>query len=500
MKLKLIICLLFVVTTSRAEFKNINTILNREFKNTIANFSVNNCAVNLSKLNNIFNDPLQFNLSEFKNHNYAQQTIAKLFEARLALRDKFIQFSQQKKLMPQCETEYRKMLMIVRSFEEYVAKVAQLDQDVDVLSGDTPYLLINKKFSTFNLQSGDILISRGNAIVSAAIAQIGDQAGHFSHAALIYIDPATQVTYAIESHIEIGTDVLPIEDSYFHDGKVRVVVYRSRNKLLAKKAAELAFQRVWLEKQNKKPSLYNFAMDLNNEELLFCSQLPYMAYKKASTGQFLLGSQYLTSFQNRKNRSFLNGIGVKVSHTYSPSDIELDKNLDLVAEWRDLGRIHQTHRKDMVVKKIYDWLDYDLNFDYTPQKGQVKLTLLVKSMPLLNKILEGTIAPNITKSTLLNMMMINYVGENMLDDLISKYSSHLDQIGIPMTQNEMLTALENIRLEDELRKAIYLNWVQQNPTCSENGEMSCGAMPDKPHFMDHFTKIDKTLSPKSRRL
>lgn len=473
--------------TVDAGIQKVTHLINESNEFTIPNLNPTNCETGLNKINAELSNPHSFQLAEFKNPTATAKIIEELFKTRLNLREKFIELSLTQKVSKTCENSMRESLLNFRFFEEYISKIAGLDADVDVLKGNSPYLLVNKKFGDFKLKSGDIIISRGNAIVSAAIAQIGDQDGHFSHAAMIYIDPQSNITYAIEAHIEIGSDVLPIDDSYTQDGKVRAIVYRYKNALQAQKAAKLAYHQVNNAKEAKNPILYNFAMNMKDENLLFCSQIPFMAFKNTSNRKILLGQQYQTSFVETKNKSFLKGVGVNVERTYSPSDIELDSQLDLVAEWRDLGRTHLTHRKDMVVNRIYQWMEDGLNFNHIKKKGDVMFVRLIRSLPLFNKLLDGSVAPNITPTALSNMMMINYIGDKMLDDLILAYQAHMEKTGYPMTLEEMKAALEIIKIEDSQRLFEMNKWLKYNPLgCSQSGDIICADQPEAPHFMDHF--------------
>src|SRR6185369_6692652 len=97
------------------------------------------------------------------------------------------------------------------------------------------------------IHSGDILVSRGGAATSALIARGNDFPGNFSHVALVHVDAATKQASVIESHIESGVSVSPIE-KYLTDTKLRILVLRLRadlpqlaaDPLLPHKAASLA--------------------------------------------------------------------------------------------------------------------------------------------------------------------------------------------------------------------------------------------------------------------
>lgn len=74
------------------------------------------------------------------------------------------------------------------------------------------------------VHSGDLLVSRGGAKVSALISRGNDYPANFSHVALIYIDEK-QRPYLIEAHIEKGVAVSSLTQ-YIKDKKLRCMVLR----------------------------------------------------------------------------------------------------------------------------------------------------------------------------------------------------------------------------------------------------------------------------------
>lgn len=482
--LSIFVLMLSVFSSALELQQELNSYMSESRRVVEKELTLANCSEELSKLNLSYENLKSVNWGSFSDKAHITKIIKSSFYLRIALRNQFLNLSQQNLASFECENEVRRMTVNLRFMEEYLAKNTGFDEDVDVLKGTEPYLLVNPKFDSFKLQSGDIVISRGNSVVSAAIAQIGQQKSHFSHAALIYVDELSKKTYAVEAHIEIGSDAAPIEEAYSTDGKVRAVVYRHRDTHLAQTAAREMYQRVTRAKLAKRPIAYNFSMDLSKEEELFCSQIPFSAFKNSSNGKVIFGSQYLTRLSKRVQK-FLKGIGVNVSQTYSPSDVEFDNQLELVAEWRDFRRAHQTHRKDAVMNRIYNWLEKGDDFDLSKKNGQVMLIQLVRNMPLFKYLMEDKVAPNITSQALAYMMVMNYVGDRMLDDLIIQYEKVVNQKKIFMDMQDMIQALEQEKIKDIERQSIYSNWKTKNPNCNGEGNM-CLDEPEKPHFIDHF--------------
>lgn len=439
------------------------------------------------KSSNKYLDRLSANsLQKYKNPQLGSQLIQLSFQDRLALKSALerMETETQGQVPAGCVQAIRLKINSNRLFEEYIARVASLNEDTDVLTGKAPYLLVNPKYPKFELQSGDILISRGNAVVSAMIAQIGDQPALFSHAAFVYIEPSTGNRYIIEAHIEIGSDVDLFENNYGIDGKLRSIVYRPKDQKWAKAAAEIAFQRVKNSLEEKKPIKYDFSMNLDQAEDLFCSEIPYMAYKEASAGTFILGDKYSTSFVGKKNGQFLKNIGITKPYTFAPSDVELDSKLDLVAEWRDLGRVYKTHRNDAIVSKIYSLMETQgMNLDISQKKYDAKFLLFLRNSTPLKKFLEKSLAPNISTSALSTMMIMDEVGSKLLDLVYEEQTKLETTLKRALTYYEVQAVVERVYNAEKLRNdfALKNSFSHLNPDSSdpEPSSLQYFQFPDK---------------------
>ncbi|HCI70541.1 MAG TPA: hypothetical protein DHV30_08075, partial [Balneola sp.] len=131
------------------------------------------------------------------------------------------------------------------------------------------------------VHSGDLLVSRGGAEVSALISRGNDYPGNFSHVALIYVEEGTNIPYLIEAHIERGVAIATLEE-YIKDRKLRFMVLRPRadlsemqkNPMLPHIAAKEMFEEV---QQRHIP--YDFKMNFYDPEAMFCSEVGSYAYK-----------------------------------------------------------------------------------------------------------------------------------------------------------------------------------------------------------------------------
>ena len=171
------------------------------------------------------------------------------------------------------------------------------------------------------VHSGDLLVSRGGAEVSAFISRGNDYPGNFSHVALLHVDDKGEARF-IEAHIEKGV-AIATADEYLKDKKLRFMVLRPRadltqlkqNPLLPHYAAQFALQ----ESENRHIP-YDFKMDFYDSTAMFCSEVGSFAYKKYGIQLW----QAESTISSVGTASWLNTFGVENFVTQMPSDLEYD--------------------------------------------------------------------------------------------------------------------------------------------------------------------------------
>ncbi len=197
------------------------------------------------------------------------------------------------------------------------------------------------------VHSGDLLVSRGGAEVSALISRGNDFPGNFSHVALVYVEEGTNIPYLIEAHIERGVAIATL-DQYIKDRKLRFMVLRPRhnlsqiikNPMLPHYAAKDMFEEV-----QKRHIPYDFKMDFYDSETMFCSEVGSYTYK--NNGIQLWASESTISSEGVV--SLLNTFGVENFVTQMPSDLEYDAQLAVVAEWRNEESLFDDHLYNSVI-------------------------------------------------------------------------------------------------------------------------------------------------------
>jgi hypothetical protein len=197
------------------------------------------------------------------------------------------------------------------------------------------------------VHSGDLLVSRGGAEVSALISRGNDYPGNFSHVALIYVDEETNAPYLIEAHIERGVDIATA-DEYISDRKLRFMVLRPRHDLpqlmddpmLPHKAAAYMY-----EEAQHRHIPYDFRMNFYDPEEMFCSEVGSYAYNQF--GVHLWSAESTISSDGVVK--VMNTFGVQNFVTQMPSDLEYDPQLSVVGEWRDMNALFEDHLYNSVI-------------------------------------------------------------------------------------------------------------------------------------------------------
>jgi hypothetical protein len=215
-----------------------------------------------------------------------------------------------------------------------------------------------------NIHSGDILLSRGGAATSALIARGNDFPGNFSHVALAHVDAATRKISVIESHIESGVGVTPIE-KYLADTKLRIMVLRLRNDLPALAADPLLPHRAASQALSNTVARhipYDFAMNCADAGQQFCSEVAAVAYQH--TGITLwMGLSHLST---PGVTSWLSALGVRHFETQEPSDLEYDPQLRVVAEWREPETLFKDHADNAVIDVMLEGAERGETLGFNP--------------------------------------------------------------------------------------------------------------------------------------
>ncbi len=387
-----------------------------------------------------------------------REVVQTAFANRLRIEQRVKDLFAKEKLSESCFKSAKKALRVMRFIEEYVGeRVTHYPRSTartrpDVFSGGFPWLQTADSDTKFELQSGDVILSRGDFLSSAAIARMGEADSQFSHLGLVYIKEPTTVgetreTFVFEAHAETGLQATPI-DEYLTDMKVRASVRRFQDPEMAKKAAQKMADLIFSAKDRGYTYPYDFYLNLEEHEQFFCSEVVYYGFDEASQHQI-----QLPLFKSRLNQAgewYVNKMDFNSDRVFLPGDLEGDPRFSLVAEWRDYSRTRTTRHKDVILTAMYRWMqDYDYRFIPT---GETKLLRTVvrtaRRWPLFRKYLSDLFPPHIPKNTLEVGFSIEAVASKILTDLEAKdrrFENHFDR---RMVFSELLGVVEKLRVTD----------------------------------------------------
>lgn len=374
-----------------------------------------------------------------------------LFNARLALRDRLKDLAAANKMTPECAAQAKEIYRISRTLEdligEYALGLPQYDEKNPhrpMMDGE-PWVLTNPKFGKFQFKSGDVLLSRGTAFTSAAIAHMGNNDASFSHLLIANVDPKTGAVSMSEALIETGSYNGPMDQSLL-DGKVRLAVFRFRDPNVAARAAALIHNQTlsYQQQHGGRNIPYDSQMNVAEHSKLFCSELVGYAYEMAGVRIPAYPSSVV-----HKSPYFMQRIGVNVQKTFLPMDIETDPQFDLVAEWRDYSAMNKIHMHDSVLAAIFDWMDQGLVFhDGAVTQLKTSVAYDLRRWPLFSSLLKTTVPESLTSDQMSMVQTLDQVSELMYDRLAAVNAAQMRKTGEWLTPAQMRIVLEHYRSDD----------------------------------------------------
>lgn len=426
----------------------------------LANRSVTSALDLVATLDAIHARVLAANLSRYDpavTRADAPAAIKRLFQVRLALRRRIDAWHQAGLLTPAAEASLRNVFRVSRYAGDLLVEVASQaprknadDPHVRGFTDTHSGLLINPRFveQGVTFEAGDVLLVRGALHNSAAIARIGDVDSQFSHLAIVYVDKAGR-RFLVEALIEDGAVITPLDEALDH-GLARAILFRQADRQVAERAARLIHKRV---KHSRRwygtKILYDFSMKLDSYQRLFCSNLVREAYDRASGGRMLLPT--FPSSLKSASPDFLARIGVTTDTTFAPADMELERDFDIVAEWRD-PRVTPTVRlHDLAMTKLFEWMEKDgWKFKETwtirliSWGGRFASFLSDDAKALIADIVPK-VPVNMRTRTIATIAMLHKTAEELYQHVRALDDAHLALHGHAMHPTEVLSVLEQYR-------------------------------------------------------
>ncbi|MEL6373188.1 MAG: YiiX/YebB-like N1pC/P60 family cysteine hydrolase [Pseudomonadota bacterium] len=391
----------------------------------------------------------------------APELLQDVFQMRLALRDQIAGWERRGLMSVPVQKAMRAVFRASRYTADMIGEVmigfARINEDDEPYKGFTGgagYTLFAPPFANprglLTFKSGDVLLMRGLAHNSAAIARIGDVDSQFSHVGMVYVDDGGR-PFIVESLIETGATISPLHKT-LENGLVRAVLFRHHDEGLADRAARWIHQFVRDSLDGKRPRVhYDFQMRMDNQDELFCSELVRYAYAEASKGALILPT-FMTQF-DMQNRDFLHRIGVEVDHAFAPGDIEMEPSFQVVAEWRDYRATWNLRIKDMVMDKLFEWMDaYDMRFRETfitrliGWFGRVASYLSPGAKRLIEDVIPQ-VPKNMTRRQIATVAMLHATAQPVFEMLRDIDQQEVQRTGRPLHPRVYREELERMRRE-----------------------------------------------------
>lgn len=389
----------------------------------------------------------------------APSLIYRLFDLRVGLRNHLGHYEMLGLMTPEVAQAFRDVFRVLRYVSDMVGEVTtghpRTSEGGYLLRGFTgtdTNTLVNYDFyrsgAAHHFRSGDVILVRGTAHNSAAIARIGDVDSQFSHLGIVYIDPAGD-HWMVESLIEDGATITPLAKALDHN-IVRAVLYRHRDADLAARAAKYIFDYVAASRsKGGKRILYDFSMRTDDTRNLFCSKLVRLAYERGSFGTFVLPT-YPTHIA-RKNRDFLDRVGVATDLTFAPADIDMESGFDLVAEWQDYRETAGIRLQDFTMDKLFEWMEkYNYRFEETAairlvsMLGRFSAHFSDSAKEILSSVFPR-VPLNMPRRTVAVVAMLHKTAEPIYRELMKLNQESVADTGIPLHGLDAMAALESIR-------------------------------------------------------
>ena len=289
------------------------------------------------------------------------------------------------------ERVYRTLYGARMAVEEILLQSPTSDVPNLLLGTEVPSATPSVVFDGLRIHSGDILVSRGGAPVSALIARGNDYPGNFSHIALVHVSEQQEIS-VIEAHIEVGVTVATLE-KYLADKKLRIMVLRlddslgevREDPLLPHRAASAA-----LSEARERHIPYDFAMHYEEPSKKFCSEVASAPY--GDLGVHLW--EGLTTMSSTGTTAWLAALGVEQFETHGPSDLEYDPKMVVVAEWRDQEALFDDHVDNAVIDAMLEGAErgdvIDYHYRYLPMARIAKAySVLLNAMGKHGPIPQG---------------------------------------------------------------------------------------------------------------
>jgi hypothetical protein len=431
-------------------------------KETVDEMNIENCVDKMEKISSILdNVKIDDYQQEFKNSGH-ETILHDLWMYKVSIHERLRSFHRTSEVSKSCADATRHALRSIRTTEDYVSDNQYRLYKETMTFPDTAFeegnfhVRRHPEMADFHmvkdLRSGDILLTRGNAFTSAAIASLGEFDTQFSHMSMVYKDENNKL-WTVEAHIEVGSFVRSLED-HILDKNARTMLFRYEDADLAHKAAEFIFKKVKKASDTTGNIFYDFGFDQEDSEDLFCSEVVSHAFDEVTSGTIEI-PLHRSQLMSRKPE-FVKMLGITASSSFVPADIEVDPRFKMIAEWRDVKKMDELLQKDAVLHAMYRWND---EHGYQMIQASSKTSFLYRNVawplrrvPFLKKYFIEKMPLNMSRTLIGYFGVLESVGELLQKNLKTQDEKAISERGIPLLRSEKYEVLDNFRQLDRSQK------------------------------------------------
>lgn len=402
----------------------------------------------------------------------ARPAAEELFDLYLTVRDRVPEWHALGLMQGGAPRAVRNAMRVLRYTIDIIGEVAndfarlgQGERTHQAFEGPAHWTLMHPALrdgSPVDFRAGDVILVRGQLNNSAAIARIGDVDSQFSHVGMVHVGVDGQ-RWMVEALIEAGSVCSSLDDALSH-GLGRAVLFRHRDAELAKRAAARVADRVEQSRGLFGWIPYDFSMEMAGDDRYFCSKLISHAYAGASGGKLALPS--FPTKLSMTNRDFFDRLGVTAVDTFAPADFEVEPAFDIVAEWRDYRVTSSLRMQDLLMSKLFDWMDaYDYRF--REQIGISVMALIGRLTSWGPDVVKNAlvaigfpkIPSNMNARTIATIGMLHRTAQPILERLVELEKQRIATTGRPLHPHDVQEELERLRAASGGR----IGYLEQHP-------------------------------------
>lgn len=446
-------------TTAKQETlkKNVTSVL---LQVTDAEFTQANCEIRLNQIHKTL-QTIRWDL--YSNAELRQDSLS-IIEALWAARSRL--HANLDKVNSSCALRMREVFHLMRDTEDYLGEFAYdvpaynptkinfQEQPIPILDVKAyPRYFVSSRVSAenFKFKSGDLMVARGISFLSAIISQVSNNHSQFSHVVFMNVDGKTKKTNTIESYIGVGVTRYELEYALKNEN-ARLLVLRPKNLEWGAKAADLLNTRVTEGNGRGGPIAYDYGMDFVDHSTMSCAEIATASYRWASHGKLVLPT-YPAQI-TMKNDAFLKQLSLKRGPIFTPGDLEIDPQFEMILDWRDPRLIRDSRYKDAILSEMMRWIG-DLSYQFHETTKSVVAKYLIfpsRKTPVWGLVRQATGAPNLDKEIpkpILGLMtVLAQIGDALLEKVENEDKNHIAAKGRPMTNEQLRVYLESVRVQD----------------------------------------------------